>query len=706
MKENQSKKSTITFNEIRDLIPFSVDEFSNYMNEIFKDLLLKTENVDCIPSSKKTQLKEKGISNYLFDIYLNISPFIADRIFFSFDKDKDLLLSQKEFVTGMSKLYSGSFEETQEAIFSIYDFKGCGTVNKSDIKLVMSYLPFRDECDIDYKTQLKGVSDIEAMIQKTFGDKNSITFDEFKKIIREKIEPFIYLITYLFTNTPFDEFGIRASRAKKNKKMAQPLKKNHSMFAPSAPLPFPNTSMVPFKITSALEKLLKGDDDTSHNNNNKKPVQGTEEIKIPKKHCISPRQKEAYNLSPVKNYSKTHQKKQMSVSNLIPIDDFYLEISSDQYEDYTFRYDETSKGKVLNKYYIALYKKDIFTFTSEMKSDCVEIINLTGCYIDESPAGTTPIVVNKVSYFPLTIHFSSNVKYVYYFSSANEREKWESGINKLLNIEKCEKYYSFTEELGQGRFGLVKKGIELSTNKVVAVKIINKIELKASVLDMIYRELNYMKRMKHPYIVKVYNSFEDVKYIYIVMEYFEGGDLSDYISSHPKNVSDHDAAVILHYLSSTVKYLNAYGIIHRDFKLENILLVKKNDLSIIKIIDFGIAITLGAEELCKEVACTIVYAAPEVLLEEGYNKEVDIWSIGVILYLLVAGTFPFDDPELNNTKITKKIIYSELDFPKETFGKKPKALINLLDHFLDKNPSKRIKVDEILKNEWVEKNIK
>lgn len=707
-KENESKRAVFSFNSIRDLIPFTVEEFSNYMNEIYKDLLLKTDNVDCIPSSKKNVPKEKGISNYLFNIYLNISPFIADKIFCSFDKDKDLLLSQKEFVTGMGKLYVGTFDETQEALFSIYDFKGSGNVNKTDIRLVMSYLPFREECDSDHKSQMKGVSDIEALIQKTFGDKNTINFEEFKKIIIEKSDAFIYLLSYLYSNAPFDEFGIRASRAKKSKKMSQFLKKA-SGYISTILLPYPNTADVPFKIPSALTHIIKEDNVIFHqnrhsvkdNNDINKQIKEIEDVKIAKNHCISPKQKRSSNISPGKNYSKTQQKKPISVNNLISIDDFKLEITTDQYEDYIFKYDETSKGKVFNKYYIGLYKKDIFTFTSEMKSDCVDIINLTGCFIDESLSGTAPIFVNKVSYYPLTIHFSSQIKYVFYFSSVNVREQWENGITKQLNLEKFDKYYSFTEDLGQGRFGLVKKGIELSSNKVVAVKIINKTELKASVLDMIYREMNYMKRMKHPYIVKLLNSFEDIKNIYIIMEYFEGGDLSDYIAANPKAVTDHDAAVIVNCLTLTVKYLNTYGIIHRDFKLENILLVKKNDLSSIKIIDFGLAMTLGADELCKELACTIVYSSPEMLLEKGYNKEVDIWSIGVILYCLITGIFPFDDEELNNEKISKKIIYSELDFPKETFGKKPKALINLLDQFLDKNPNKRIKVDDILKNEWL-----
>jgi calcium-dependent protein kinase len=206
---------------------------------------------------------------------------------------------------------------------------------------------------------------------------------------------------------------------------------------------------------------------------------------------------------------------------------------------------------------------------------------------------------------------------------------------KDLNIteEPIEKYYELGQVLGSGKYGVVKKGVSLlNPDFNVAVKTIELEKLTGNYHSCV-SEIVTLKKVDHPNIVKIYEIFKDIKYLYIVMEFVDGKELFEYVVEHTK-INELDSAKIAKQLIATVKYLNSLNICHRDIKPENILI---NPTSLhVKLIDFGLSTYFSDfSQLITKVG-TPYYVSPEVL-KGSYNKQCDMWSIGVITYILLTG---------------------------------------------------------------------
>ena len=147
------------------------------------------------------------------------------------------------------------------------------------------------------------------------------------------------------------------------------------------------------------------------------------------------------------------------------------------------------------------------------------------------------------------------------------------------------------------------------------------------------------------------------------MEYCPGGDLFSYVEKRHFKLSEEKAASLIHRLATAVFYIHSYGIAHRDLKPENILMTDLTDDADIRLLDFGLSKIIGANETCIEPFGTLSYVAPEVLLEIPYNKSVDLWSIGIISYLLLTGCLPFDD-ENSEREVARQTIHEPVPFPR------------------------------------------
>ena len=199
------------------------------------------------------------------------------------------------------------------------------------------------------------------------------------------------------------------------------------------------------------------------------------------------------------------------------------------------------------------------------------------------------------------------------------------------------------------------------------------------------------------------------------MEYYKGGDLYSFIYEHKKsekNINEKTISKIIKTIAQSIQYLQYFGIVHRDLKPENVVFASKDDFSSLAIIDLGVAITLPYGTKSKEQVGTLDFTSPEVFTNRPYDHKVDIWSIGIILYiLLTAGRiYPFDcnskDKKERDQIIGKKIVFLQQEYPDEFFGNKSKYLINLIDKTLEKSPDKRITIDEFLNNYWLVNNSK
>lgn len=253
--------------------------------------------------------------------------------------------------------------------------------------------------------------------------------------------------------------------------------------------------------------------------------------------------------------------------------------------------------------------------------------------------------------------------------------------------------YKIQKTIGEGSYGKVKLGTNLKTNELVAIKVINKLNIKSTKqATRIKREIRFLKLLNHPNIVKVYDVLETTEHIYIVMEYAVGGEVFEYIVTH-KRLKEKEARKFFRQIVSAVDYCHLNSVIHRDLKPENLLLDANKD---IKIIDFGFSNTYKDSGLLETFCGSPFYAAPEMILGQKYEgPEVDIWSLGVILFTLLCGYLPFDDS--NPKELYKKILAGVFVFP-EFIKADARDLISRMICVDSKN---RICLDEIKIHPWL-----
>ena len=253
----------------------------------------------------------------------------------------------------------------------------------------------------------------------------------------------------------------------------------------------------------------------------------------------------------------------------------------------------------------------------------------------------------------------------------------------------------FEETLGTGQFSSVRKAQTTDGSKEYAVKIISKSDPDKYDREFILTELRILSIMSHPNIPKIYGFYEDKDRVHIFMENIKGGDLFDFIKK--KEVIDQkEAAFIAFELLKTLKYIQELRIIHRDIKPENILIKTDQDERIVHVylIDFGLS-TFYTQRNAQRQACgTLGYVAPEVLSRSGYGEAADIYSIGIVLYLLVTGYLPFD--HRSDSKLMDMTINSPLPLNPAVFSKLDPNLPHLLLGMTAKLPDDRMTIEECL----------
>jgi serine/threonine protein kinase len=252
-----------------------------------------------------------------------------------------------------------------------------------------------------------------------------------------------------------------------------------------------------------------------------------------------------------------------------------------------------------------------------------------------------------------------------------------------------------------GSFAVVKRAVRKSDHKEFAIKIIKKSKLKPDELAVVHDEVEIMHKITHENCVQLYEMFETPKHLYMVMELLTGGELFERIIER-KSFSERQASNIIKDVLHSINYLHNIGIVHRDLKPENLIFLDHSEASPIKITDFGLAKfrSITSKRRGMTTACgTPGYVAPEVLNNEPYGKEVDLWSVGVIMYILLCGFPPFYHESTG--ALYKMIKRGQYDFPKQYWGQITDSAKDLIRKFLTVNPRKRINATEALKHPWI-----
>ncbi|XP_068729205.1 MAP/microtubule affinity-regulating kinase 3-like isoform X6 [Montipora capricornis] len=273
-------------------------------------------------------------------------------------------------------------------------------------------------------------------------------------------------------------------------------------------------------------------------------------------------------------------------------------------------------------------------------------------------------------------------------SSRTPRNRASTSNQEEVHIGK----YRLIKTIGKGNFAKVKLAKHVPTGKEVAIKIIDKTQLNPSSLQKLFREVRIMKFLDHPNIVKLYEVIETDKTLYLVMEYASGGEVFDYLVAHGR-MKEKEARSKFRQIVSAVQYCHQKHVIHRDLKAENLLL--DGDMNI-KIADFGFSNEFTPGNKLDTFCGSPPYAAPELFQGKKYDgPEVDVWSLGVILYTLVSGSLPFDGQNLK--ELRERVLRGKYRIP---FYMSTDCE-NLLKRFLVLNPTKRSRLEQIMSDKWM-----
>ena len=291
--------------------------------------------------------------------------------------------------------------------------------------------------------------------------------------------------------------------------------------------------------------------------------------------------------------------------------------------------------------------------------------------------------------------------YLYYQKESlkliNDIKKFGMEHNYISYPETDMNFYKIGRNIGHGAFGKVNIALHVLSGHIVAIKSFNKIK-KNFPINRIYYEIKLLKKLRnHKNIIKYFEHFETEKYFCIVMENISGGNLLNAINKMSK-FSEPMAKNIFKQLILTLKYLHNMNIVHRDIKPDNILLELDNT---IKLCDFGVSKQIKKGQFLTDSCGTPAFIAPEILLGIEYDPYLtDIWSSGVVLYIIVSSFFPFRG--INETELRKNIISG--NYP--TLNDISDNLRDLLSKLLEIDPAKRITLEEILKHPWLNEDLK
>mmetsp|Transcript_10330 Transcript_10330/g.17298 ORF Transcript_10330/g.17298 Transcript_10330/m.17298 type:complete len:410 (+) Transcript_10330:102-1331(+) len=256
--------------------------------------------------------------------------------------------------------------------------------------------------------------------------------------------------------------------------------------------------------------------------------------------------------------------------------------------------------------------------------------------------------------------------------------------------------YVLGKELGRGRFSVVCECVHKVTGRHCAVKIIDKATIEPEEKGLLRTEIAVLKLVNHPNIIRMEGLYESKSSIYIVMEMLKGGELFERIVGRPR-FTEQEAGKLIRPLLESVAYLHDLGIVHRDLKPENILCGE--ELEDLKIADFGLSKMIMPKEKMDSACGTLSYVAPEVLTMQGYGKEADLWSVGVIMFLLICGKLPFDGDDHN--EIIRSTIQADLKVNPSVWSKLSEEAKALIQCLLNKDPRERITARDALKHPFI-----
>ena len=707
---------TFDLSKIRKGLQIQDEELLNkYLKEIWSDL------------SKRTKDTTKGITKVTFNKYYDLPGIISERLFSCFDKDKDGILNLTEFTTGMQSLFSQaeSFDSLAKFIFNLYDFNSTGIIKKDDVRVVLSYVPLSDSSS-NVKENVELVKDkfedrVESQEQLfhilniAFKGKEKMNFEEYINVVKNvNSDIFILLLMFLLEKKPFSNYSIQLhslnSESPSLHLSATPQLIPQQIASPSLHSQFLSPKLRKKKLDKNKNKgLSKATNllqlysgvDNSKVKEEKKEKKNEESKDLKEKR---PQRRMRINLNNLTDKTPelskntfTFGKDKESEGNKEEEDNPLEDIEEEnfvRYEGYVYKYSQTQKK--MKRTYFRLIGKDLYYYKKKEEKNHRGMHNLSGVFIKKGE----DLEYDGKKYLSIVIVYKSEKSY--YFDNEDDFNIWFEKLNAAVQNKSLFDKYEVKQKIGKGKFGLVKFGINKETKQQVAIKIMAKKNMDKSDLELAKVEIDILKIGQHPNIIKLYDIYENENYIYIIMEYCSGGDLLSYFEHYEYELKETKVCEIIHKLSMAIYYLHSYGIVHRDLKPENILMTDLPPEADIRLLDFGLSKIVGNEEKCTEPYGTLSFVAPEVLQGKPYDKSVDLWSIGIITFLLLCGYLPFDDKH-SEREIARQTIQDPVPFESKIWNKYSSEAKNFVEGLLQKKPEKRLSIKEVLEHPWIKK---
>lgn len=406
------------------------------------------------------------------------------------------------------------------------------------------------------------------------------------------------------------------------------------------------------------------------------------------------------------NSKQEDNKDNISQNDFISDDSFVLkQMPKVTYENFIFKYNQ-KKDKVI-RYYILLNNKMMLYFKNESKNQYRGLHYLSDNYSKISYDKTKTIHSNGLKYYYLNLSIKNSKKW-FVSKSEFEMRKWYEVLKKTINPHKSrmlKDFYILKETICEGKYGVVKRAVSKKTKQDFSIKIINRKSLKdTKSYEMITKEIEILRHCNHRSILKYIDHFEEINeeqnkdYVHIVMEYLNGGDLANYIH---KNGALHESKVIgiTWDIARGLEYLHKLGIVHRDIKPENIVFDKMQKP---RIVDFGLSEIINHNEYLTESYGTYFYASPEIHNKSKYNKQTDIWSLGILIYYILTADLPFDKNK-DQAHIFIADLKTELSFDNINFINASKKMQDLIEKCLRKDMDERFTIDQLLNHEVFQK---
>nr|XP_043905296.1 serine/threonine-protein kinase D3-like isoform X2 [Solea senegalensis] len=267
------------------------------------------------------------------------------------------------------------------------------------------------------------------------------------------------------------------------------------------------------------------------------------------------------------------------------------------------------------------------------------------------------------------------------------------------NVDISSVYQIFADEvLGSGQFGIVYGGKHRKSGRDVAIKIIDKMRFPTKQESQLRNEVAILQNLHHPGIVNLECMFETPEQVFVVMEKLHGDMLEMILSSERSRLPERLTKFLVTQILVALRHLHFKNIVHCDLKPENVLLASAEPFPQVKLCDFGFARIIGEKSFRRSVVGTPAYLAPEVLRSKGYNRSLDMWSVGVIIYVSLSGTFPFNEDEDINDQIQNAAFM----YPPNPWKEISEQATDLINNLLQVKMRKRYSVDKSLSHPWLQ----